>query len=89
MNSEQHIEMFYSNLWHINIAKVIGVNTWLFQDDNAPCHRSRQFEAWKHRNQIPQLSWLPQSPDLSSFEEVWQLMKKHVEKSTLSKTLCQ
>jgi hypothetical protein len=26
---------------------------------------------------------------LSSFEEVWQLMKKHVEKSTLSKTLCQ
>ena len=40
--------------------------------------RSRESEDWKHRNQIPQISWPPQSPDLSPIKNIWLLLKNKI-----------
>ena len=77
MNSEKYIKTLDDNIWQV-VAKNYGVNTWLFQDDNAPCHKSRLSEEWKHRSQIPQLIWPAQSPDLSPIENLWQLLKNTI-----------
>ncbi|VDI59462.1 Hypothetical predicted protein [Mytilus galloprovincialis] len=57
------------NLWQV-VTKHFSNEPYLFQDDNAPCHRSRLVEEWKRQNQIPQLTWPAQSPDLSLIENV-------------------
>ena len=77
MNSQKYIQTLDDNIWPV-VTKHFGNNTWYFQDDNAPCHRSRESEDWKHRNQIPQISWPPQSPDLSPIENIWLLLKNKI-----------
>ena len=52
-----------------------GNNFW-FQDDGAPCHRARIVHEWKVDNEIQSLLWLPQSPDLNPFENLWWDIKK-------------
>lgn len=77
MNSEKYIETLDDNLWQV-VAKNFGNNPYIFQDDNAPCHRSRAVEEWKRQNEIPGLIWPPQSPDLSPIENIWLLMKNKI-----------
>jgi transposase len=77
MNSQKYIQTLDINIWPV-VTKHFGSNTWYFQDDNAPCHRSRESEDWKHRNQIPQISWPPQSPDLSPIKNIWLLLKNKI-----------
>jgi len=51
-----------------------GDDFW-FQDDGAPCHRSRLVAEWKAENNLSCLSWPPQSPDLNPIENVWRNVK--------------
>jgi hypothetical protein len=55
MNSVTNIETLDNNLWQV-VAKHFGITPYLFQDDNAPCHRSRVVEEWKRQDQL-QYSW--------------------------------
>lgn len=77
MNSQKYIQTLDDNSWQA-VVNHFGNKTWYFQDDNAPCHRSNESENWKHQNRIPQISWPPQSPDLSPIENVWLLMKNKI-----------
>ena len=77
MNWDKYIETLDNNLWQV-VAKHFGITPYLFQDDNAPCHRSRVVEEWKRQNQLTQLNWSAQSPDLSPIENVWLLMKNKI-----------
>jgi transposase len=77
MNSEKYIETLDNNLWQV-VTKHFGREPFIFQDDNAPCHRSRVVEEWKRRNDLPQLPWPAQSPDLSPIENIWLIMKNKI-----------
>ena len=77
MNSQKYIETLDNNLWQV-VVKHFGNKPYLFQDDNAPCHRSRAVEEWKRQNHIPQLNWPPQSPDLSPIENIWLVIKNKI-----------
>lgn len=46
MNSEKYIDTLENKLWPV-IAKNFGANPYYFQEDNAPCHKSRLCEQWK------------------------------------------
>lgn len=52
--------------------------TWSFQDDNAPCHRSRLVKDWMADHQVNNLPWPAQSPDLNPIENLWNLVGREV-----------
>lgn len=94
MNSEKYIETLGDNLWQV-VMKHFPNRPYLFQDDYAPCHASRATKAFKERNSIPCLPWPAQSPDLNIIENIWLVMKNHVQKQlklsgmpTTSKPFC-
>ena len=47
----------------------------IFQQDNAPIHKTAAVATFLAENNIATLEWPPQSPDLSSIENIWNVMK--------------
>ena len=51
----------------------------IFQDDNAPIHRSNTVENWKKNKRVKSLiSWPAYSPDLSPIENIWGIIKNRL-----------
>jgi len=51
-----------------------------FQQDSAPCHKSRIVTRWFHERQIRLLEWPGNSPDLNPIENMWSIMKSRLRK---------
>src|SRR6218665_3244153 len=43
---------------------------FLFQDDNAPCHRTKLVTKWKSQKNFRTLNWPARSPDLNLIENM-------------------
>lgn len=55
---------------------------YVFQQDNAPCHKSGKAAAWFGNSGINVLRWPANSPDLSIIENVWGWMKNELSMMT-------
>jgi hypothetical protein len=66
LNSVKYIELLDNHLWPV-VAKVFGNRQFIFQDDNATPHASRQTNAWKQENGIPKFNWPAQSGTLTLY----------------------
>lgn len=53
---------------------------FIFQDDNAPCHRPRAVDDWLDRNEIRRMQWPAQSPDANIIENIWNDISRAVTK---------
>ena len=53
---------------------------WIFQEDNATCHFSRQCNAWNTENNIPVLPWPAQSPDINISGNLWRVLKVRIKR---------
>ena len=58
--------------------------TWLFQQDNAPCHKSRYCMVWFSEKNVPLLLWPARSPDLNVIENVWNEMERIIMSKKIS-----
>ena len=55
-----------------------NVQSCIFQDDSAPCHRSRLVQEYKQTVNLQSLPWPGNSPDLNPIENCWHLMKSKI-----------
>jgi hypothetical protein len=57
------------------MVRVATHDTYLFMQDNAPCHKAREILDFLEENQVPIMVWPPQSPDLNPIENRWTAFK--------------
>lgn len=55
MASDTYIQTLENDLWPV-VAKHFPNSNYIFQDNNAPCHKSNRAMAWKRDNHIPTLT---------------------------------
>lgn len=78
INSEKYIDILENNLWPV-IVRHFPHGNYVFQDDNAPVHRSRLLSAYMEENNINTTSWPAQSPDINIIENIWLKLKRHLQ----------
>ena len=49
---------------------------FVFQSDNATCHRAMSVFEWFENNDRRKILCHPQSPDVNPMEDIWSWMKK-------------
>lgn len=82
MNSDTYISIL-SNVLEPSVKKIFHTKRhcrYIFQQDNAPCHKSAKSMAFLKKKNICTMNSPPQSPDLNPIENLWTMVKIEIAK---------
>lgn len=86
MNSAHYIKILKDAL-QSSYRKIFGhlnSRNIIFQQDNAPCHKSNATMKWMAKNKIQLLDWPAQSPDLNPIEHLWSILKTKIQQHNIT-----
>jgi hypothetical protein len=81
MNSAWYKDVLQNEVCDTLHEQFGGVQNAFFQDDGAPCHRSRTVLQKSQYLGIRRLDWVGQSPDCNPIENLWSFLKRLVRAS--------
>ena len=67
----------------IESANLMGLNKFIFQQDNAPAHTSKLLKLFFKENNIELLPWPANSPDLNPIENIWGYISSELSKKEI------
>ena len=76
MNAEDYKKLLVEQF--ADISHSMDGSKWIFQQDNAPCHKAKVLMDWLSKQKIDILRWPPYSPDLNPIENLWSLLARKV-----------
>ena len=81
INAAEYIEIVENFVWPV-IARHFPDDNYIYQDDNAPVHRTRIVKKHleENQNQMHDMARFVQNPDLNIIENVWRKMKIELQK---------
>ncbi|GFY18869.1 transposable element Tcb2 transposase [Trichonephila clavipes] len=65
-----YIEML-QNKFLPTARDLLGNESWIFQDDNVPCHRAKIVQKWLEDHTVNRMNWPGQSSDLNLIDNLW------------------
>ena len=83
LNSEAYCNLLINNGIVKNLNDTFGTN-YIFQQDNAPCHRSAFTKDTLLKKFPAYLNWPAKSSDLIPIEQLWHYLKHKLENQTFS-----
>ena len=81
MNSCKYVEVLEEKLLPSILSSPIESPIHL--DDSASCHRTRKIKDWHSYNNISQIDWPGNSPDLIPIENLWGFMKNKIKRRVI------
>ncbi|GFY15467.1 transposable element Tcb1 transposase [Trichonephila clavipes] len=70
VKAKDYIEILQNKLLP-TARDILGNRSWIFQDDNAPCHRAKVVQKRLEDHTVNRINWPGHSPDLNSIESLW------------------